>query len=80
MLPEKPWSRVHADHAINFMGKNWLVIIDAYSKYPCIYPTTSTSTAATIELLEKTFAHFGYPHSLATDNATTFSSGVMKQE
>ena len=32
MLPEKPWSRVHLDHAINFMGTNWLVITDAYSK------------------------------------------------
>eukprot|EP00731_Ephydatia_muelleri_P034369 Em0057g1a len=23
MLPEKPWSRVHVDHAINFLGSNW---------------------------------------------------------
>ena len=30
MLPEKPWSRLHIDHAINFMGSNWLVLIDAY--------------------------------------------------
>ena len=22
MLPEKPWMRLHVDHAINFMGKN----------------------------------------------------------
>ena len=26
MLPEKPWSRVHIDHAINFLGTNWLLI------------------------------------------------------
>ena len=39
MLPEKLWSRVHVDHAINFMGENWLVIVDAYSKYPIIHPT-----------------------------------------
>ena len=32
ILPEKPWSRVHVDHAINFMGSNWLVIVDAHSK------------------------------------------------
>ena len=32
MLPEKPWGRLHLDHAINFMGKDWLVITDAYSK------------------------------------------------
>ena len=42
MLPEKSWSRLHLDHAINFMGKDWLVITDAYSKYPCIHPTSCT--------------------------------------
>nr|KAG5695716.1 hypothetical protein BaRGS_004461 [Batillaria attramentaria] len=74
MLPEKPWSRVHLDHAINFMGTNWLVITDAYSKYPCIHPTSSTSTRATLDLLEEDFAHFGYPHTLVSDNATAFVS------
>ena len=44
MMPEKPWSRLHLDHAINFLGRNWLVLVDAYSKYPCIHPTTSTSS------------------------------------
>jgi len=34
MLPEKPWSRLHIDHAINFLGFNWLVVTDAYTKYP----------------------------------------------
>ena len=64
MVPEKPWSCLHADHAINFMGSNWLVLIDAYSKYPCIHSVTSTSTKSTVELLEADFAH----------NATTFTS------
>ena len=74
MLPEKPWSRVHVDHAINFLGSNWLVLIDAYSKYPCIHPAASTSTKSTTELLEQDFAHFGYPHTIVSDNATSFSS------
>ena len=74
MLPEKPWSRIHVDHAINFLGHHWLVLVDAYSKYPCIHATSSTSTKATIDLLEEDFSHFGYPHTLVTDNATTFTS------
>ena len=74
MLPEKPLSRLHLDHAINFMGKDWLVITDAYSKYPCIHPTPSTSTRATLDLLEEDFAHFGFPHTLVTDNTPTFTS------
>ena len=74
MMPEKPWSRLHLDHAINFLGRNWLVLVDAYSKYPCIHPTTSTSSKSTTAILEQEFAHFGYPHMLVTDNATTFMS------
>ena len=72
-MPEKPWSRLHLDHA-NFLGRNWLVLVDAYSKYPCIHPTTSTSSKSTTAILEQEFAHFGYPHTLVTDNATTFMS------
>ena len=78
MLPEKPWSRVHIDHAINFMGSDWLVMTDAYSKYPCIHATSSTSSKATIDLLEEDFAHFGYPHTIVSDNATTFMSEEFK--
>ena len=74
MLPKKPWSRLHLDHAINFMDKDWLVITDAYSKYPCIHPTSSTSTKAALDLLEEDFAHFGFHHTLVTDNAPTFTS------
>ena len=31
MLPEKPWSRIHIDHTINFMGSNWSVVTDVTS-------------------------------------------------
>lgn len=82
MLPEKPWSRIHIDHAIDFMVSNrlinWLIVTDAYSKYPRIHTTSSTSTKATIQLLEEDFAHFGYPHAIVSDNATSFSSQEFK--
>ena len=67
MLPGKPWSRVHVDYAINFMGSNWLVIIDAYSEYPCIHPTTSTSAAGT------RFCSLWHSHTIVSDNATSLS-------
>ena len=69
MLPEKPWSRLHIDHAINFLGSNWLVLTDTYSKYPCIHPTQAVNAKATMDLLEQDFAHLGYPHTLMTDNS-----------
>ena len=74
MMPEKPWSRVRIDHAINFMGRNWLVVVDAFSKYPCIHETSTTFSKSTAALLEEDFSHFGYPQTIVTDNATTFMS------
>ena len=73
-IPDEPWSRVHVDHAVNFMGINWLILTDAFSKYPCIHATNSLSTTATIQLLEESFAHFGYPKTLVSDNGKSFLS------
>ena len=74
ITPDKPWSRLHIDHAINFRGHNWLVMVDAYSKYPCVHLMSSISTKATTRRLEEDFAHFGYPHAIVTDNAACFTS------
>ena len=76
--PRNQWSRINLDHAINFLGSNWLVIIDSYSKYPCIHPTTSVSSKATTDLLEQDFAHFGYPHTIVTDNFSSFLSSEFQ--
>ena len=56
------------------MGRYWLVLVDACSKYPCIHPTQSTSTKAINELQEEIFSDFGYPQTLATYSTTTFTS------
>ena len=79
IIPEKPWIRLHIDHAVNFMGHNWLVVVDAFSKYPCIHKTSSTSSRRTMDLLEEDFAHFGYPLSIVSDNATSFTSGEFQE-
>ncbi|GFN76162.1 transposon tf2-9 polyprotein [Plakobranchus ocellatus] len=78
ITPEKPWIRVHIDHAINFRGHNWLVMVDAFSKYPCIHLMTSITTKVTTRKLDGDFAHFGYPHAIVTDNATCFSSAEFQ--
>ncbi|KAK3802197.1 hypothetical protein RRG08_004487 [Elysia crispata] len=68
MFPEKPWNRIHIDHAI--MGSDWLIIVDAFSKYPCIHSTKTTSTKPTIELIPLISQRFGeilrFSHSEST--------------
>ena len=55
---------IHLDHGIIILGHDWLVLVDAYSKYPCMHMTCSTSTRATTELLEQDFSYFGYSNTL----------------
>ena len=78
MVPEKAWSLLLLDHAVNFMGSNWLVLVDAYSKYPCIHPTQSISAKSTFDLLEQDFSHFGFPRTIFTDKAPCFTSEEFK--
>ncbi|XP_005093140.1 uncharacterized protein K02A2.6-like [Aplysia californica] len=78
ITPNEPWSRVHIDHAINFRGHNWLVMVDAFSKYPCNHLMSSITTKATTRRLDEDFAHFDYPHTIVTDNATCFSSAEFQ--
>ena len=58
MQPEKPSSRLHTDHGISFLDHDWLALVDAYSKYPCIH-MTSTFTNATTKLLEQDLPTLG---------------------
>ena len=66
--PEKPWSRIHIDHARPFMGQLFLIVIDAYSEWIEVYSTSSTSAIATIEKLRQDFAAHGLPGMVVSDN------------
>ncbi|XP_045105029.1 uncharacterized protein LOC123500376 [Portunus trituberculatus] len=70
--PEKPWSRLHLDYAGPFMGKMFLVVIDAHSKWIDVHATNSATSSATIEKLQVTFASQGLPEIVVTDNGTNF--------
>ena len=60
--PSQPWARVHLDFAGPFKGKNFLIAVDAFSKWPEIIEMTSTTAANTIiKLLREIFARFRLP-------------------
>ena len=72
--PSSPWSRVHIDHAGPFMGKLFLIVIDAHSKWLEVIHVPNTSTHATIIALSGIFATHGLPVTLVSDNGTSFTS------
>ena len=56
------------------MGQLFLIVIDAYSKWIEVYPTSSTSATATIEKLRQAFANYGLPEMVVLDNGSGFAS------
>ncbi|XP_031355110.1 uncharacterized protein K02A2.6-like [Photinus pyralis] len=76
-FPSFPFQRIHIDYAGPFMNTNFLLIVDAYSKWPEIFPTRNTDTKTTIRILRRTFARFGIPVTMVSDNGPQFRSNEM---
>ena len=77
--PQEPWSRIHIDFAGPFMGHNFLIIVDAHSKWLDVHIMSSTTSAATIDTLRRVFATHGLPKTIVSDNGTAFTSAEFAQ-
>ena len=70
----KSWQRIHIDYCGPFFGKTFLVVIDAYSKWPEIVLMNGTDTTKTIQALREMFWRYGLPEILVSDNGTQFKN------
>lgn len=75
----KSWSRIHIDYAGPFLGKKFLVVVDACSKWPEIFIQQQTTASHTIARLRELFARFGVPDVLVSDNGTQFKSNSFNE-
>ena len=57
-----------------FLGKMYLVLIDAYSKWMEVHITSGATSAITTNKMKMTFSSLGLPQILVTDNGPAFSS------
>ena len=76
--PKRPWSRIHMDYAGPYQGKILLVIVDAFTKWLEVHVMNSSTAEATVEKLRTTFATFGIPETVVSDNGTCFVSEVFQ--
>ena len=76
--PSRPWTRLHLDFAGPFENHMFLVLIDAYSKWIETFVTSSSTSSTVIHHLRATFARFGLPETIVTDNGTCFVSGEFE--
>ncbi|UYV76234.1 K02A2.6-like [Cordylochernes scorpioides] len=77
--PEKPWHRLHLDLACPFMGRMFLVIVDAYTKWLEIFILRDITSKTIVDCLRQVFARFGLPEFLVTDNRRQFVSREMEE-
>lgn len=75
--PEKPWTRIHIDFAGPINGVTYLVLVDAFSKWPEITPLTTPTTSATITTLQRLFSQHGLPETVVSDNGSQFTSAAF---
>ena len=65
--PVKPWERIHIDFFVK--GKlNFLIVVDACSKWLEIIPMSSTTSLKTSEVLRSLFPRYGIPEELVFEN------------
>ena len=77
--PQRPWARIHIDHAGPFLGHMFLIVIDAHSKWLSVDIVPSTSSQTTIKKLRTIFATHGIPEVLVSDNGSGFTSSEFKE-
>ena len=72
--PTRRWERIHVDFAGPFLGKMFLITVDAYSKWCEVSIMNSSATSPTVEKLRGLFAMHGLPEMLVSDNGPCFAS------
>ncbi|XP_018403549.1 PREDICTED: uncharacterized protein K02A2.6-like [Cyphomyrmex costatus] len=77
---EKPWQHLHIDLAGPILNSMWLIIVDAYSKWPEIYNLENdTSSAHVIQCIRESIARYGTPDTIVSDNGPQFLSREFEE-
>ena len=76
-VPSRPWEKVGVDY-FTVHSKDFLLIVDYYSKYPEAISMPSKTAAATIKAMQVTFSRHGIPNTVIADNMPFNSSEFQK--
>ena len=76
-IPDCPWQKLGADY-FSFAGKDYLLVIDYFSKYPEVVRMNSKTAEATVNKMKQIFSRHGIPNTLVADNMP-FNSKAFKQ-
>ena len=77
-MPKNPWERIHVDFAGPYLGKMFLITVDAYSKWIEVDVTSTATASATVGKMRRIFATHGLPLTLVSDNGPSFVGEEFK--
>lgn len=73
--PKDVWSRLHTDFLGPFLGRKWIVIIDAKSKYAVVRSMGNDTTACNVKkVFDEVFTTYGICAWIVSDNGPPFTS------
>lgn len=77
-LPDRPWQQIAID-ICEKKGQMYLIVSDYYSRFIKILHLPMTTTAQVINRLKATFARFGIPEQIVSDNGPQFTSELWTE-
>ncbi|XP_058445441.1 uncharacterized protein K02A2.6-like [Malaya genurostris] len=78
LYPNGPWERIHLDYAGPVAGSMLFIVVDAYSKWLEVKITNTTTTVATIRIMDELFSSYGVPVTVVSDNGPQFAAAEFK--
>jgi len=72
-VTDGPMDRIHIDF-LYLRGKNYLIMIDVYTRWPEVIEMKIMNSKSVIEALREIFARFGLPNKVVSDNGPQFRS------
>ena len=72
-VPAGPWIKIGMDFSQDDSGQKFLIIADYFSKFPLIFPVTSTHHQKTLRYLRDLFSTEGVPAVVMTNNGPPFN-------
>ena len=72
-LPKHPWEKVASD-LFEFKGKQYLLVVDYYSRYLEVIQLTATTSSSVISPMKSIFSRYGIPCTVMSDNGPQYNS------
>ena len=77
-VPDSPWLELAADF-FTHNHKEYLLIVDTFSKYPFVYQISSKTAEAINKKLQNLISQYGPPKRFFSDNGPPFSSEAFQK-